>query len=223
MKFALCLFLALATHVQGIKVNAQSKRGAWPRTESEVDAQCEMEKQEMLRKAQHDFDVSDAEWRRQKRILNDKKTDHKNEAADVNKQESVVSKEESHVSDAAQVVSEYSHCPAELERAQALLTKLLGEPNTGPADVDAECTAEKKVLKYQACVDKLRSAEARHAMEKDEHAVEKTDLAHENREESAAAQEIPPQKGEVGVAKSDLDAKRARLKEVKDGIEATRD
>jgi len=219
MKVAMCL-IALGICAEGIKINAVARKGGWPwKSEEEIDEQCRREKEEMLRKAQHDFDVSDAEYRRQKKILADNEADHKSEVADVKAQEKVVSKEEVDVKDAAAVVKENEHCPPELEKAEAELSKLLAEPNSSPEDIEAECKAEKRVLKYKACVEKLRAAEAKLAQEHSEHSQEKSDLGHEVNQADSAERKIPPQEGNVADAKADLDAKRKRLEEVKAGMD----
>merc|ERR1719223_548757 len=67
-------------------------------------------------------------------------------------------------------------------------------------------------MEAQACVDRLRKAEAILGTQKDQHSDEKSDLSTENSEEDAAAAKLPPQEKIVCELKAALDAARAARK-----------
>jgi hypothetical protein len=191
-----------------------------PTNEEEIDQACRREKAERLRQAQHDWDISDAEWRRQKRILADKEAEHESEVADVKQQEGVVATESKDVTVAKAAVAKKSHCPPELEEAREVLARMEAEPNQNNDDINDECKQRKKVMVLENCVEQLRKAEAVLAGEHEEHSTEKTDLANENSQADDAAQAVPPQEDNVDEAKEDLDAKRKELKIWKERNEA---
>jgi hypothetical protein len=150
--------------------------------------------------AQADKAVADllAEYLRQKGILGGQQDDHAGEKADADV-------ERKDVKEAKEVVAKDAHCPPELEQAKASLAREDAIPNDTPANVDDECDAKKAVLKAQACVDRLRKAEAVLAAENDQHAEESS-------EEAAAAAKLPPQEKLVCELKAALDAAKAARK-----------
>eukprot|EP00929_Paragymnodinium_shiwhaense_P119704 TRINITY_DN9159_c0_g1_i1.p1 TRINITY_DN9159_c0_g1~~TRINITY_DN9159_c0_g1_i1.p1 ORF type:complete len:454 (-),score=197.29 TRINITY_DN9159_c0_g1_i1:215-1576(-) len=160
----------------------------------------------------------EAEYLRQKRILADKEDAHSDEKADVADQKDRVAEEKRHAEDAHEVVKESSHCPPKLEEAKDELARQEAIPNYTPKDVAAECAATKEVLKWQKCVDALRDAEMRLAIEKDEHGDEKDALAGEKSEASAAKAALPPQEQRVADALAALEAARR----ARDALDACR-
>jgi len=164
-----------------------------------------------------------AEYLRQKKILEGKEDDHSAEKTDVNQQEKVVGGEWSDVKNAKETVADHAHCPPDLEKAKeelakanAELSKQQGIPNDTPADIDAECVAQKAVLeaeesvrKAEQCMEELRRAQAVLGTQKGEHGDEQTDLNGEKSEEDQAAAAVPPQAKIVCDLKAALDAARA--------------
>jgi len=150
--------------------------------------------------AEADKAVADllAEYLRQKKILEGWQGDHADEKADT-------AVERKDVKEAKVVVARDAHCPPELEKALAELSKQEGIPDDTSADVDAECVAKKAVLEAQKCVDRLRKAEAVLADEKDQHSEEAG-------EEADAAAKLPAQEKLVCELKAALDAARAARK-----------
>jgi hypothetical protein len=139
-----------------------------------------------------------AEYLRQKRILENKEDDHATEKADV-------VPERKDVKEAKVAVDRDAHCPPELEKAKAELSNQEAIPNDTPADIDAECEATKAVMEAQACVDRLRKAEAVLAKQKEQYNDEAS-------EEQKAAAALPPQEKIVCELKAALDAAKAARK-----------
>jgi hypothetical protein len=161
--------------------------------------------------AQADKYIEDllAEYLRQKKILENKEDTHADEKADVDSQEKVVSSERKDVQQAQADVKEYAHCPPELEKAKAELSRQEAIPNETPTDIDAECEATKAVLEAEKCVEKLRAAEKILNTQEDEHSAENAELSTESREKDHAAAALPPQEKIVCELKAALDAARA--------------
>jgi len=175
--------------------------------------------------AQADQYIADllAEYLRQKKILDNKEDDHAAEKADVDQQEQVVAGEWSDVKNAKETVKDHAHCPPDLEKAKAQLeaanaelSKQQGIPNDTPKDIDAECEAQKAVLAAkeavriaEQCVEELRRAEAVLGSQKTEHGSEKSDLNSEESQENQAEAAVPPQAKIVCDLKAALDAARA--------------
>jgi hypothetical protein len=146
-----------------------------------------------------------AEYLRQKGILENKEEDHAGEKRDV-------VPERKDVKEAKVAVDRDAHCPPELEQAEAELAKQEGIPNDTPAAVDAECEAEKAVIRAKQCVERLRKAEAVLAREKEQYSEEAS-------EEQKAAAALPPQERIVCELKAALDAAKAARKALPCGSE----
>jgi hypothetical protein len=155
-------------------------------------------KDALLKQADQYIEDLLAEYLRQKKILENKQDDHAAEEADV-------APERKDVKEAKVAVDRDAHCPPELEKAKAELSKQEAIPNDTPEDIDAECEATKAVMEAQACVDRLRKAEAKLSNEKMEHSEEAS-------EEQRAAAALPPQEKIVCELKAALDAAKAARK-----------
>lgn len=103
-----------------------------------------------------------AECEKQTRILEGNEEDHSEEKADAKE-------EKMEVGEARMVVKDYDQCRPELEEAKAELNEQEAIPNDLPQDVDAECKARKLVIRKEACVARLRKAEAVLAKEERDH------------------------------------------------------
>merc|ERR1719253_1518000 len=99
-------------------------------------------KDALLRQADQYIEDLLAEYLRQKKILEGQQSDHADEKADV-------SPEGKDVTEAKAEVAQDAHCPPELEKALAELSKQEAIPNETPSDIDAECQAKKAVLEAQ--------------------------------------------------------------------------
>eukprot|EP00929_Paragymnodinium_shiwhaense_P117380 TRINITY_DN878_c0_g1_i1.p2 TRINITY_DN878_c0_g1~~TRINITY_DN878_c0_g1_i1.p2 ORF type:complete len:481 (-),score=191.24 TRINITY_DN878_c0_g1_i1:158-1543(-) len=199
---------------------AAKKRG--PPSHSDAADTCNSNKDALLSELDDLIRDLEAEYRRQKRILGSKERTHENEKEDVSDQEDVVAEEKRHIKEAKIAVKENQHCPPKLEEAKEELARQEAIPNLVPEDVHAECEATRAVLKWQACVDKLRQAEIVLAREKDEHGEEKENLSEEEDEASAAKGALPPQEKRVADALAALEAaRRARESLLKCGQSAT--
>jgi len=159
----------------------------------------------LLRQADQYIEDLLAEYLRQKAILEGQQSDHSDEKADV-------SPERKDVAAAKKEVAEDAHCPPELEKALAELSKQESIPDETTSDIDAECQAKQAVLEAQACVDRLRKAERVLVIEDQQH-------AEESREEDQAAAKLPPQEKIVCELKAALDAARAARKSLPCGSE----
>jgi hypothetical protein len=163
----------------------------------EINGHCKFLADHRINAARADRQFMKDECLKQKRILADKKAAVSNEKAHVVAQTAEVADAKEDVKDATAVVKDYAHCPPELREAQADLARLEAIPNKKPADIDAECKAQQRVLDAQQCVDKLRKAEAVLQHKKGEHTEEKADLSHEKTHVAPAVAAVPPQKDEV--------------------------
>jgi hypothetical protein len=177
---------------------------------------CQSDKDALKRMAEGDASDLEAEYLRQKRILDNREANHKNEQSDVEKQDGVVAKEEMHVKEARIVVQENINAPEELKKARAELANLEGTPNVVPEDIDGECEAKKRILDAEERVEALWEANGVLSKEKGEHRDEKGELRLESKQEKAAAQKLPPQQTKVDCAKKALDEARAAMKALQD-------
>merc|ERR1719199_2263727 len=121
------------------------------------------------------------------------KDHHVDQKMDVVQQEKAVAEAKDAVKKADAVVAESAHCPPELEVAKTELARLQAIANKKPADIDAECEVEKKVVELEKCVDRLRAAEKVLASKTVDHSGEKADLSDEKQDVAPAAQPIPAQ------------------------------
>eukprot|EP00929_Paragymnodinium_shiwhaense_P113765 TRINITY_DN82070_c0_g1_i1.p1 TRINITY_DN82070_c0_g1~~TRINITY_DN82070_c0_g1_i1.p1 ORF type:complete len:452 (+),score=192.17 TRINITY_DN82070_c0_g1_i1:65-1420(+) len=185
---------------------AAKKRG--PPTSDDSRQGCYADRDRLLWENDQLIRDLEAEYLRQKRILENKEEVHSDEKADVADQKDVVAEEKRHVQKAKVIVKENAHCPPKLEEAKDELAKQEAIPNETPEDVHAECLATKEVLKWQKCVDELRDAEIRLAREEDEHSDEKDSLVGEKGEASDAKAALPPQEQRVADALAALEAAR---------------
>jgi len=176
----------------------------------EINGHCKFLADNRLNAARADRKHFQDDCEKQKAILKEKKDAHAAEKTDVSHQVEDVAQAKLEVKSATATVQDYAHCPPELEKWKAELSRLNAIPNKSPSDIDAECKAQQKVLEAQQCVDKLRVAEKVLTDEKSQHDGEKAHLNHEETHVGPAAQAVPPQ-GEVVIescAKAEDFAKR---------------
>jgi len=176
-----------------------------------IDSTCQDERNKIIAHAGIDLDALRAYWLKQKAILKGKQEDHNDEKGDVVDQKTDVTSAKAVVAKARDDVEDKAHCPPELESAEDQLAGLRAIANKSPADIDAECKAENRVLKAQKCVDELRAAEAILEHEKDDHDAEKTQLANEKTDVTVSKAALPPQDTKVAVARAALDAAMALM------------
>lgn len=215
---------AAATTVTGRESNLYEKGTApWFKHKcQEINDRCKIAKDNRLNMAKQDLEHFADDCARQKKILADMKDHHDDQKADVHAQKKDTAAAKEEVEDAKVKVQELAHCPPDLEAAKAELARLKGLPNHTPADIEAECDAEKVIVEKQKCVDELRKAEAVLAAEKADHAGEKADLATEKEHVAPAEEPIPMQEKKVAQVCAALD--NAKLKPIEGsvlGIEST--
>jgi hypothetical protein len=177
---------------------------------NEINAHCKFLSDHRLNAARADRQFMKDECDKQKRILAENKDKHASEKADIVTQKAEVKEAKVDVQSATKEVKEYAHCPPELESAKAELARLQAIKNKVPADIDAECKAQQRVLDAQQCVDKLRAAEAVLSHKEGEHSEEKAELSNEKTHPAPAAAKIPPQEDKVIEACANYDRLMAR-------------
>jgi hypothetical protein len=173
---------------------------------------CQTESDALQRLADQDLHDLEAEYLRQKAILEDRAEKHDDEQADVKQQAEVVAKERMHVKEARIVVQENINAPEDLEKERAELASLEAKPNVEPADIDAECEAKKRILDAEDRVEALWEAKGVLSKEKGEHTDEKNAFRYESVEEQVAAQKLPPQQTRVDCAKKAFEEAQAAKK-----------
>eukprot|EP00929_Paragymnodinium_shiwhaense_P050035 TRINITY_DN2521_c0_g1_i2.p2 TRINITY_DN2521_c0_g1~~TRINITY_DN2521_c0_g1_i2.p2 ORF type:complete len:460 (-),score=233.54 TRINITY_DN2521_c0_g1_i2:127-1506(-) len=216
MKFAVCISACgLASQAQGsfltahphgfLQVDTAAAKAAaeLPDYQAQCDAilsQCKAAEKANTDDYYRNLKALEEEYKRQKRILEDKEDTHKEEVADVKAQKAVVADEKMDVVKARKVVKDNAHCPEELEEAEEELSKQEGIPNDSEKRIDDECRAKKAVLEARMCVEELRKAEKVLGEEKGEHKDSKGELRSEKGEAAAAADALPPQEQRVADA-----------------------
>jgi len=173
---------------------------------------CKTESDALQRLADQDLHDLEAEYLRQKAILEDRAEKHDDEQADVKQQAEVVAKERMHVKEARIVVQENINAPEDLQKERAELASLQAKPNVEPADIDAECEAQKRILDAEDRVEALWEAKGVLSKEKGEHTDEKNAFRYESVEEQVAAQKLPPQQTRVDCAKKAFEEAQAAKK-----------
>jgi hypothetical protein len=171
-----------------------------------IKSTCQAQRDELIAHAGLDLDALRAYWLKQKSILKGKEAQHNEEKGDVVDQKTDVAAQAAQVVQAKKDVEEKAHCPPELEAAEDQLAGLKAIANKKPADIDAECKAENRVLVAKKCVDELRAAEAILEGEHNEHSVERSQLEGEKADVHEAKAALPPQEQKVADARAALDA-----------------
>eukprot|EP00929_Paragymnodinium_shiwhaense_P044128 TRINITY_DN2263_c0_g1_i1.p1 TRINITY_DN2263_c0_g1~~TRINITY_DN2263_c0_g1_i1.p1 ORF type:complete len:557 (-),score=211.32 TRINITY_DN2263_c0_g1_i1:139-1809(-) len=166
----------------------------------DINGQCQDKLDAARSQYERDLSALEAEYRRQKRILENKEAHHEDEKQDVADQKREVRKQKMEVKDAKVAVRENAHCPPDLAEARKRLAELEAVPNETPEDIEMECAARKKVLRLEECVEILREAEEVLYDEKEDYAGEKSELGEDKREAATAADALPPQEQRVADA-----------------------
>jgi len=189
-------------HVPGAAAGGSSGAGSehekgtapWFKSEcTKINQHCMLVRDNRLRETKEDLKHFQDDCIRQKGILADMKDHHVDQKMDIVAQEKAVAEAKDAVKKADAVVAESAHCPPELEVAKTELARLPAIANKKPADIDAECEVEKKVVELEKCVDRLRAAEKVLASKTVDHSGEKADLSDEKQDVAPAAQPIPAQ------------------------------
>jgi hypothetical protein len=177
-----------------------------------IEAACQADRDALEANADDEIRALADDYSSQKAKLADLQGRHKAEKADVVEQKKSVVREQKDITPAQKAVDKKSHCPADLEAAEAELARLTAIPNKTPEDVDKECKVRKQVLELKQCVQELRAAEQVLSKETSHYTQESSELREESKQEADAADLVPPQQAKVNGAESALKAAQAARK-----------
>jgi len=188
---------------------------AWYQAEcKKINAHCVFIQDHRTDSVREDLRYLEDEYIRQRNLLGEKKEKVVSEKDDIQR---VLAE----MAAAKVTIEENSHCPAELATAKSDLKVLQAVNHTSSSSIDKECEVEKEVIKWQACVDELRAAEAL--------LIKHTEsLPKQQRQEVRAKKKIPDQEDAVKEAKARwLEAKGngvdPSVHSVEDNCDAERD